>query len=198
MQTLETERLRLRPFRASDIDFLDRLHGDMEVMRYTLGRLRSHEENVAWLKLVMELHEKDGTGPYLVERKSDGMPLGRCGFSHFYGYEKDGNDYFYWENIYNGPEDETKKAKLEIGYSFSRESWGHGYATEAAAKVRDFGFGEREYPYLCALIMAVNTASIKVAERLGFSRRGELYIHDEPALEYGCTLEEWMNSRRHD
>ncbi|MFC7050717.1 GNAT family N-acetyltransferase [Emcibacter nanhaiensis] len=193
MQTLETERLLLRPFRPEDIDFLDRLHGDMEVMRYTLGRLRSHEENVAWLKLVLGLHERDGTGPYLIVRKEDDAPLGRCGFSHFYGYEKDGVDYFYWEKVYNGPEDERKKAKLEIGYSFVPEAWGHGYATEAARAIVDFGFRERNYAYLCALIIAANTASINVAERLGFTRRGDLYVHNQPALEYGCSRKEWLN-----
>ncbi|WP_321391182.1 GNAT family N-acetyltransferase [Emcibacter sp.] len=195
MQILETDRLILRPFYSTDIDFLDHLHGDMDVMRYTLGRTRTHEENVAYLDLVMELQEKDGTGPYLVERKSDRHPLGRCGFSHFYGYEKNGNEYFYWESIYNGPEDERKKSKLEIGYSFTKESWGHGYATEAALRVRDHGFGDRHYSSLCSLIMKENTASIRVAERLDFSRRGELFIHDQPALEYGSTREEWSSFR---
>ncbi|WP_417318225.1 GNAT family N-acetyltransferase [Emcibacter sp.] len=192
MQTLETDRLILRPFCQNDLDFLDYLHGDMDVMRYTLGRVRTHEENKAYLDLVMQLHEQDGTGPYMVIRKSDNHPLGRCGFSHFYGYEKDGADYFYWETIYNGPEDERKKSKLEIGYSFTKESWGHGYATEAALRVRDHGFGDRRYTSLCSLIMKENTASRNVAERLGFNLQGEMFIHDQPALEYGMTLDHWV------
>ncbi|MBL4612546.1 MAG: hypothetical protein JKY91_02275, partial [Emcibacter sp.] len=46
MTIVETDRFILRPFEAGDIDFLDTLHGDAAVMRYILGRVRSHDENV--------------------------------------------------------------------------------------------------------------------------------------------------------
>ena len=46
-------------------------------------------------------------------------------------------------------------------------SWGYGYATEAARAVRDYAFSELNLNRLVALIEPVNQRSIRVAEKLG-------------------------------
>ena len=47
---------------------------------------------------------------------------------------------------------------------------GHGYMTEAATALRDWGFGPRGLPTMVSYIDPVNTASANLARRLGAER----------------------------
>ncbi|WP_168190323.1 GNAT family N-acetyltransferase [Luteithermobacter gelatinilyticus] len=196
MREIETPRLILRPFREEDINFLDELHSDMDVMRYLTGRVRSHEENREFLDTVMNWYATEGVGLYLVERKADSRPIGRCGFNFFYGYEQDGIEHYAWGPLYDGPEGPEKLVKREIGYTFAKKFWGQGYASEAATAVRDYGFDACGFPNICSLIMKENTASVAVAKRMGFRYAGDLYVHGQPAAEYRMTRKEWMECRK--
>ena len=60
----------------------------------------------------------------------------------------------------------------EIGYGFGREHWGRGYASEAAAAVRDFAFGEIGFHRLMIRHVRENPASGEVALKCGFSDEG--------------------------
>jgi len=51
----------------------------------------------------------------------------------------------------------------ELGWALAREHWGHGYATEAAAAVRDWFGGSG----VVSLIAPDNLRSQRVAGRLG-------------------------------
>src|SRR5436305_1883058 len=58
-------------------------------------------------------------------------------------------------------------AQPELGWALTRAHWGHGYATVAAAAIRDWA---HERPYidrLVSLISPDNVRSPRVAERLG-------------------------------
>ncbi|WP_322785041.1 GNAT family N-acetyltransferase, partial [Streptomyces griseolus] len=48
-------------------------------------------------------------------------------------------------------------------------AWGHGYATEAARACLDWGFATLDTDRLTSMIRPGNTASVRVAERLGFT-----------------------------
>jgi RimJ/RimL family protein N-acetyltransferase len=52
-------------------------------------------------------------------------------------------------------------------YLLARDAWGVGYATEAAGAIRDVGLTIR--PDLVSLIYPDNTASIKVANKIGMT-----------------------------
>jgi RimJ/RimL family protein N-acetyltransferase len=58
-------------------------------------------------------------------------------------------------------------AQLELGWALIREHWGHGYATEAAAAIRDWAHERRPADGLVSLITPDNVRSQRVAERLG-------------------------------
>ena len=58
-------------------------------------------------------------------------------------------------------------AQLELGWALIREHWGHGYATEAAAAIRDWAHQRRPHERLVSLITPDNVRSQHVAERLG-------------------------------
>ena len=58
---------------------------------------------------------------------------------------------------------------LEIFYSLAPGAWGHGYATEAARAVMDYGLGPLGLPEVLAEVDEGNTASVAVVKRLGMT-----------------------------
>lgn len=58
--------------------------------------------------------------------------------------------------------------EAELGYELSPAHWGHGYATEAATALVEFGFGDLGLERIRANCNAENAASIRVLEKLGF------------------------------
>ena len=59
---------------------------------------------------------------------------------------------------------------MEIGYMIDRKFQGQGYGYEAAKSVVDFA-GEYGIDELIAYVNEKNTPSVKLAEKLGFSRQ---------------------------
>jgi RimJ/RimL family protein N-acetyltransferase len=55
----------------------------------------------------------------------------------------------------------------ELGWALIRAHWGHGYATEAAAAIREWAHECRSIERLVSLISSDNVRSQRVAERLG-------------------------------
>jgi RimJ/RimL family protein N-acetyltransferase len=56
---------------------------------------------------------------------------------------------------------------LEVGWCLTRESWGKGYATEAARAAVSWCFDELGAEDVISLIRPENVRSIAVAERIG-------------------------------
>jgi RimJ/RimL family protein N-acetyltransferase len=67
-------------------------------------------------------------------------------------------------------------AQPELGWALIRAHWGHGYATEAAAAIRDWAREFRFISGLVSLISPDNVRSQRVAERLG-ARPTETVTH---------------------
>jgi RimJ/RimL family protein N-acetyltransferase len=63
--------------------------------------------------------------------------------------------------------DAGRHAQPELGWALIRAHWGHGYATEAAAAIRDWARESRSIDRLVSLISSDNVRSQRVAERLG-------------------------------
>ncbi len=187
MITAETERFILRPFVAQDIDFLDQLHSDPLVMRYILGRVRSHDENVASLNRLLALEEEHGIGQRIVILKESNKPVGRCGMSFFYGVQKAGLMSYHFDPA-EIPEGQEAVRVLELGYSFLQDSWGKGYATEAATAMRDHGLKVQKIPEIHSLIIQENIGSVAVAEKIGAKRMGECLCIGSPAWDYISRL----------
>lgn len=62
----------------------------------------------------------------------------------------------------------------ELGWVFTPEAEGHGYAHEAAHAVRDFAYDQLGWTTLVSYIAPGNTRSIRLAERMGA-------VHDKTA-----------------
>jgi len=69
----------------------------------------------------------------------------------------------------------------ELGYFFAAGAEGRGHASEAVARVRDWGFAEAGLPTLVSYVFTGNARSIALAERVGAVRDGEMR-HDGETL----------------
>jgi RimJ/RimL family protein N-acetyltransferase len=142
-----TDRLRLRHFHILDAEPMYQVFGDPEVMRFGDGAQTKEWVN-AWLRTCLEhYYQTWGFGPYAVVEKHDQEVIGYCGL-------------FFFPDINGQPE-------IELGYRLARSAWGRGYATEAAGAVCDFAFHTLGIKRLIAMIDPSNTASIRVAEKIG-------------------------------
>ena len=62
-----------------------------------------------------------------------------------------------------------EESGLEIFYSLAPGAWGHGYATEAARAVVEYGLGPLGLPEVLAEVDEGNAASVAVVKRLGMT-----------------------------
>ena len=62
-----------------------------------------------------------------------------------------------------------EESGLEIFYSLAPSAWGHGYATEAARAVMEYGLGPLALPEVLAEVDEGNAASLAVVKRLGMT-----------------------------
>lgn len=67
--------------------------------------------------------------------------------------------------------------EIEIGWRFNREAWGNGFATEAAKPVLDYALETLKLDRVVADIDPDNSASIRVASKIGMTDEG-LKEHD--------------------
>lgn len=161
---IETARLRLRAINPADLDSHAAFLGDAEVVRYLGGTLLSREES--WRKLLAgaACWPMFGYGYWALETRSS-QYLGMVGFADF---KRDMSP--------------SIEGLPEIGWVLGAHAHGQGYASEAAAAAlrwADESLGAQE---IVAIIDPDNAASIRVAEKNGFSVREEALYRGEPIL----------------
>ena len=159
---IETERLRLRAFRNEDLDAYAAMCADPEVMRY-LGTGATLSRADTWRSMAGFLGHwaLRGHGMWALEEKATGTLVGRAGF-----LEPEG-----WPGF-------------ELGWTLGRPHWGRGFATEAARRALDYAFHELDRDRVISLIRPANTSSMRVAERLGEARAGEIELLGGPCYVY--------------
>jgi RimJ/RimL family protein N-acetyltransferase len=80
-----------------------------------------------------------------------------------------------------GRDESAVTDEIEVGWHLHPDSWGHGYATEAARGAAEFGFANG-VPEIYAVVSPGNHASMAVARRLGMTpigRRTDWYGGEE-------------------
>jgi RimJ/RimL family protein N-acetyltransferase len=159
---LETERLKLRPFRRSDFDDYAALNADLEVQRYMGGVGWDSGRSWRHLAFLMGHWHLGGAGTWAVEDKETGELVGKIGFSC-----PDG-----WPGF-------------ELAWMLARRYWGRGYATEGGRAALGFAFEELGQEHVISLIRPINSASIRVAERLGERLERTCRVADVEYLVYG-------------
>jgi [ribosomal protein S5]-alanine N-acetyltransferase len=164
LDTLETERLILRPRRVSEAAIYHQLWTERDPRVPPRRRIspdgRPTVSDIA-AQLLVEL-EEPGLGLLAVERKDTADVIGYCGLL---GHE-------------NGSPEEP-----ELAYELLRAAHGRGYATEAGQAVVAWA-SEAGYRRLSAGVWDWNVASRRVLEKLGFRETGRV----EPDSVYGHSL----------
>ena len=156
-QQLESKRLLLRQFTDGDWQDLHRYFSDPEAMFFTHGRALSEGETWRVMCSMIGHWQVRGYGPYAVEEKSSGSVLGTVGF--------------WYPNDWPDP---------EIKWGLARQSWGQGFATEAATLVHAAGREHLPDFALISLIHDDNKASIGVARAIGAQRERSTDYEGEP------------------
>lgn len=159
----QTNRLLLRQFTIDDLDALVAMHNNPEVTRFLYSGVKTLEENRKRLLEWIAEYEQYGFSKWAVVLHDTGELIGRCGLS---------------------PEEVEGASHWELGWTFARPHWGHGYATEAAAAARDHSFSQLNLKRLISLIRPGNVASIRVAERLGMTYHRIVEWNGNPAHMY--------------
>ena len=88
----------------------------------------------------------------------------------------------------------------EVGYALHPDAWGRGYATEACVAAIEWAFDVLGWTEVIQSISPANTASQRVAQRLGACNRGPGAFPaplDSHVIDiWGQTREEWRAQRR--
>ena len=145
MKKYETERLILRQWQESDIAPFSEMNSDPEVMKY-FPKTLSFEETLEMYNRCKD--NKNGFGLYPAEEKISGKFIGFVGL-----------------NIPSYMPD-----CVEIDWRLRKEFWGKGYATEAAKKWLEIGFGEYDLKEIISFTARQNIKSQEVMKRIGMKR----------------------------
>jgi [ribosomal protein S5]-alanine N-acetyltransferase len=166
--TLETARLRLRPFTGADADSLFALHSNAHVLRYWDSPPWSEPARAERFIAACRQLEEEGTGARLaIDRDADGAFIGWCSLTR-------------WN---------ADRRSAALGYCLRDAAWGHGYATEAAGAVLRWAYDTLDLNRVQAETDTRNVASARVLEKLGFVREGTLR---EDCVVNGDVSDSWV------
>ena len=159
---VETERLRIRRFHQGDAAFALVLLNEPAFLHYIGDKgVRTLDDARRYLRTgPLASYETHGFGPWLVERRADGLSIGLCGLLR--------------REALDAP---------DLGFAFLESHWAQGYAHEASSAVMRH---VRETLWLTRIVAVTtldNEASARLLGRLGFSyARMTRLADDEPEL----------------
>jgi RimJ/RimL family protein N-acetyltransferase len=181
---IETERLRLRNWRDADLEPFARLNADPRVMEFFARPLDRAESDALATRERARIGGK-GYGLFAAEEKANGNLIGFIGLA---------------DVDFAAP----FAPATEVGWRLSRESWGHGYATEGARAVIDVAFTRLGLQSLVSFTAAWNTRSRRVMEKIGMvhDTAGD-FVHPRlppghklaPQVLYRIDREAWETER---
>jgi len=152
---IETNRLILRPPRKEDLETYAKIMGAREVgYWFPKGDGYTREESEKSLDAILKHWDKHGYGIWAIINKANGHLIGRCGLNLI-----------------------PETSEVEVDFVLTPNSWGKGYATEAAKAALAYGFRKLKLENIIALAKPENTASRRVIEKIGmhFKRNAQYW-----------------------
>lgn len=141
----ETDRLLVRHFNTDDLDDFAALCADPQVMRFVGDGTPLPRSGIEhWIAVCRRKYADRGYGTSAVFEKASGRFIGYCG-------------------VVRAPDNDFD----ELIYVYHVDTWGKGYATEAARAMLAYVFGRSTLDRIYATIHPDNAASINVATKLG-------------------------------
>lgn len=177
--TIETARLRLRPFRLDDAQDVQSLAGERDIADTTLNIPHPYEDGVAeeWIAGLESGHKDGKAATFAIVSRDDGSLIGAIGLK----IDRDHD-------------------KAELGYWVGKPFWNRGYATEAAGAVLAFGFDELRLNRIRAAHLTRNPSSGRVMEKAGMLFEGtarqdmkKLGKYEDLVL-YGILRDDWLDA----
>ena len=148
---VETRRLAMREITENDYPELCEFLKDEDVM-YAWGHAFTDREVMTWIRENIKRYKRDGYSYWAAIQKETGKIIGVCGILREQVDEKN----------YTG-----------IAYIFGKDYWHQGYAIESAAACVKYALDVLGSKEITAQIRPYNTASRKVAEKLGLQVKKE-------------------------
>ena len=151
-ETIETERLRLRPAVLGDAEAIFQGYAqDPEVSRYLVFRPhRSSEETRTFLRRCEQVWADGEDAPYAITLRSTGELIGMI-------------------------EIRVEGHMADMGYVLARPFWGQGLMTEAAQVLVDWALSQPTIYRVWAVCDVENPASARVMEKVGMIYEGILH-----------------------
>jgi RimJ/RimL family protein N-acetyltransferase len=162
----DTERLRLRQWRAADREPFARLNADPRVMEFFSSPL-ARSASDAMAERIQSLISERGWGLWAVEVKEGSEFIGFVGL--------------------DTPAPELPFSPcVEVGWRLAFRHWDKGYATEAANGALQVGFELLRLPNIVSFTAVHNRRSRAVMDRLGMCEAAETFEH--PHVPVGSPL----------
>ena len=153
LPTLEIERLIIRPITLDDLQDFYEMDSQPEVHIYLKNQpIKTIDETKVNIDNLLLKYETLGISRLAVIEKESGKMIGWTGFKYIEEKEAINNRFDF----------------LDFGYRYRKETWGKGYATEAAKACIDFYRENMTELKLNAITHVDNAASRNVLEKVGF------------------------------
>lgn len=159
---LEGERVLVRNWLDSDVGHYMALANDVGYNCFSQPGhflVRTTEEAKRKIEVRMDLFRERSLGKFPVFLKGTDEFIGTCGLE---------------------PIEVEGRHEIELGYRLCLKHWGKGYATESAATVLRYGFGDLRLEKILGFALPQNGASLRILEKLG-GRYLRDFVHNELA-----------------
>jgi ribosomal-protein-alanine N-acetyltransferase len=172
---LTTDRLGLRRFTSTDLDWLANLYADPDVTRFLGGPKTEDQVREMLTTRILDYYDAHpGLGIWMTVEQATGTPVGFHLVNHIQG-----------ESI------------IQIGFGLARSAWGRGFATEMAAALLRYAFVDLELESVAGIASLANVASLHVLQKIGLHRNGErsfahpAYAAQGPLAWFERTATDW-------
>jgi ribosomal-protein-alanine N-acetyltransferase len=161
---LETERTVLRKLTLDDLDDLFALYREPNVRKYFPEGTLTYDETREELEWIIDVYYAQyGFGLWATLDKQTGEFIGRCGLL---------------------PWTIENRQEVEVAYMLAERVWRQGLGAEVARAVVVYGFEQLQLPRLICIMDEKNTASTKVAVKMGMGFEKIIEINEKAYLMY--------------
>ena len=174
---IDTERLRLRLVRESDIEDLLDINGNKEVTRFLpYDNWRSLADGLTWYERACSITATGEALQFVIVESTSDRVVGSCLLFRYDG----------------------KSASAELGYVMGQEYWNKGYTHEALSGLLSYVFRKYKLRSIKAVVDSDNIASSNLLLKLGFTHEGRsrqtglTLDSNYDTSNYGLLREEWM------
>ena len=166
MKKIKSSRLELEEITIKDFDFFKYYFSDSERTKYLpQGKPYSSNDVKIWLSDRISHWKKNNFGTFLIQEMDSEQTIGYCGLE------------FVMDSDF-----------IDIRYGLIQDSWGKGYAQEAARACLSYGFHTIKLEIIYGAAISENIASINTLKKIGMQKDSNFII-------YGNTVESYSISR---